>query len=83
MIIERALSVGGLIQSECSGDFDFERTGVDKAVDLVEGWRVIFAVVVLEFNASTFFGNRLDTVRIGDGEFPVNMRDGCGQALLS
>jgi hypothetical protein len=29
------LSVGGLIQSECSGDFDFERTGVDKAVDLV------------------------------------------------
>ena len=35
VIIERALSVGGLIQSECSGDFDFERTGVDKAVDLV------------------------------------------------
>ena len=35
VIIERALSVGGLIKSECSGDFDFERTGVDKAVDLV------------------------------------------------
>ncbi len=35
MIIERALSVGGLIKSECAGYFDFERTGVDKAVDLV------------------------------------------------
>ena len=35
VIIERALRVGGLIQSECSGDLDFERTGVDKAVDLV------------------------------------------------
>ena len=30
VIIERTLSVGGLIQSECSGDFDFERTGVDE-----------------------------------------------------
>ena len=66
MIIERALSVCGLIQSECTGDFDFERTGVYKAVDLVQGWRVIFAVVVLEFNASTFFRNGLDTVGIGD-----------------
>ena len=35
VIIERTLSVGGLSQSECSGDFDFERTGVDKAVDLL------------------------------------------------
>jgi hypothetical protein len=66
VIVERALSVGGLIKSECSGDFDFERTGVDKAVDLVQGWRVIFAIVALEFNAGTFFGNGLDTVRIGD-----------------
>src|SRR3984885_6072108 len=66
VIIERTLRVGGLIQSECSGDFDFERTGVDKAVDLVQGWRVIFAIVALEFNAGTFFGNGLDTVRIGD-----------------
>src|SRR5580658_8485386 len=65
VIIERTLSVGGLIQSECSGDFDFERTGFDKPVDLVQGWRVIFAVVALEFNASTFFGNGLDAVRIG------------------
>ena len=37
-----------------------------KPVDLVERWRVIFAVVVLEFNASTFFGNGLDTGGIGD-----------------
>ncbi len=66
MIIESALRVGGLVQSECSGDFDFERTAVDKPVDLVEGRRVIFAVVALELNAGTFFGNRLDTVRIGD-----------------
>ena len=36
MIIERALSVGGLIKSaNVRGYFDFERTGVDKAVDLV------------------------------------------------
>src|ERR1700690_3990707 len=63
VIIERTLSVGGLIQSECSGDFDFERTGVDKAVDLVQGRRVIFAVEALEFNARTVFGNRLDAVR--------------------
>jgi exodeoxyribonuclease-3 len=66
VIIERTLSVGGLIQSECSGDFDFERTGVDEAVDLVQGWRVIFAVVALELNALTFLGNGLDAVRIGD-----------------
>ena len=65
VIIERTLSVGGLIQREYSGDSDFERTGVDK-VDLAQGWRVIFAVVVLEFNASTFFGNGLDTAGIGD-----------------
>ncbi len=44
------MSVGGLIQSECSRDFDFERTGVDKAVDC-QGWRVIFAVVALEFRS--------------------------------
>src|SRR6202142_3210058 len=65
VIIERTLSVGGLIQGECSGDFDFERTAVDKAIDLVQGWRVVFAVEVLEFNASTFFGYGLDTVGIG------------------
>ena len=65
VIIERTLSVGGLIQSECSGDLDFEGTGFDKPVDLVQGWRVVFAVVALEFNASTFFGNGLDAVRIG------------------
>src|ERR1700733_2798579 len=66
VIIERTLSVGGLIQSECSGDLDFERTGVDKAVHLVQGRRVVFSVVALEFDAHTFLGNGLDTVRIGD-----------------
>ena len=66
VIVECALSVGSLIQSERSGNFDFERTGVDQTVDLVEGWRVILAVVVIECNAGTFFGHRLDTGGIGD-----------------
>ena len=64
MFVEFAVGVSGFVQREGVCDVDFERTGLNRTVELLELLGTWLEIVALDLAAGRRFWLRLHTVRI-------------------